>query len=130
MIRNPPGASALIGLVATVLKHDLTHEQSALSRYDRRLMIAALALAAREIESGDAPLTDALAALSSAVTGVPEPSQNANGLETTLTALSRRLTAEIRDGNRDGDHRTYESLLRATRAYLAESNPKALARDR
>lgn len=129
MIRNPPDAAALIGLVVTVLKQDLTNEQSDLSRYDRRLMIAALALAARELESGDGPLSEALAALSSSVTGLPEPSRG-DGLATTLAALSRRLSAEIRDGSRDGDHGTYEALLRAARAYLAESNPKALARDR
>ena len=47
-----------------------------------------------------------------------------------LAALSRLLAAEIRAGKWDGDEQTHEALLRATRAYLAESNPKALARAR
>jgi hypothetical protein len=129
MIRNPPDATALIGLVATVLKQDLGQEPSALSPYDRRLMIAALALAARELGNGDAPLTDALAALGPLAPKLIGSEPDATPAEN-LAALSRLLAAEIRAGKWDGDEQTHEALLRATRAYLAESNPKALARAR
>ena len=123
MIRNPPDAAALIGLAAQALEQDLACEPSRLSRYDRRLVVAALRLAARELDNGEAPMREALAALRPLM---PEP-PGETSLETLLTTLSRQLAAEIRAGERDGDARTHDGLLRATRAYLNESNPKALA---
>jgi hypothetical protein len=127
MIRNEPDAAALVGLVASILEDDLARDPSALGRYDRLLMTAALTLAARELGNGDAPLAEALSALQALL---PDPSGLAQGevLEETLARLSRQLSSEIRAGKRDGDAATHDGLLRATRAYLAESNPKALAR--
>lgn len=127
MIRNEPDAAALVRLVAGILETDLARDPSALSRYDRLLMAAALALATRELDNGDAPLAEALSALQPLL---PDPPGLAQGehLEETLAHFSRQLATEIRDGKRDGDASTYEGLRRATRSYLAESNPKALAR--
>jgi len=127
MIRNEPDAATLVRLVAGILETDLARDPSTLSRYDRLLMTAALSLAARELDNGDAPLAEALSALQALL---PDPPGLAQGeaLEETLAQLSRQLSSEIRAGKRDGDAPTYEGLRRATRSYLAESNPKVLAR--
>jgi hypothetical protein len=128
MIRNEPDAAALVRLVAGILETDLARDPSALSRYDRLLMAAALTLAARELDNGDAPFTEALAALQPLLPDPPIDRAQGEGLEWVLAHLSRQLVTEIREGKRDGDAPTYEGLRRATRSYLAESNPKVLAR--
>jgi len=127
MIRNEPDATALVRLVAGILENDLARAASTLDRYDRQLMTAALTLAARELDNGDAPLAEALSALQPLLPDSPGLAQG-EALKETLAHLSRQLSTEIRAGKRDGDAPTYEGLRRAARAYLVESNPKALTR--
>lgn len=120
MSDRPTGAELLAEARRTLLEEVLDH-LPADRRYDGLMIANAMAIAARELQAGGAPVSERLATLRQLY---------GTGGGAGLADLERRLAAEIRAGAYDpaGDRReaVRRYLRRAVLARLAISNPKAL----
>ncbi len=98
--------------------------------FGARLIANAMAIAARELESGTAPRQaerEALARLyGEDKEGLPGLAETET-LDEALQRLTWRLSADIRGGRRDGDPEIFAILVAGTQARLSIANPRALS---
>lgn len=127
---RPTGAELLAEARRTLLE-ELLGLLPAERRYDGLMIANAIAIAARELQAGDAPAAGRLAMLrridATAGEGGDRPNEG-------LADLERRLAAGIRAGAYDspgcGRDAVRAYLRRAVLERLAISNPKALPNSR
>ncbi len=124
---RPSGASLLDAARRTVLNVLLPLLPSG-SAYDARLVAAAMDIAAREIEQGDAPLRAELVQLATLYDEPVPSADSAASLEKALIGLNGRLAADIRAGKFDNEPAAVRAhLLETARAKLRENRPESLA---
>ncbi len=126
-----PSGVRLLELARETLLEDLSAHLPAEQRYIARLVANAMAIAARELRTGDAPQVAARAALETLLGEEPDEAEALSLAETSDEALQRlnwRLTAEIRSGGRDADPEVHELLRETALARLKIVNPRALGR--
>jgi hypothetical protein len=124
-MRDRPDGAELLRQARSVLLDELLGALPESRRYDVLMVASAMAIAARELEAGEAGLEVERTALETLLG--PASEDNIDGA---LGGLNRRLAAEIRAGKLDGDPRVHDMLDRDAAARLALSNPKVLARSR
>ena len=131
MHERPDGVRLLV-LARAALLDELLPALPPEQAYTARLAANAVAIAARELETGSAPREaerEALARLlgedKEALPGLAETET----LEEALQRLTWRLAAEIRAGGRDGDRQVFAALKAGAQARLAIANPGALPED-
>ena len=126
---NRPRAADLLKTAREKLLEDVRPVLGDSARYTLAMVANAMAIAAREIEAGEAP---ALAALSRLEQLYGEPPRNLTGLPLSdaLSQQERRLARDLRSGHFDRDDDRQRALLEHLResviARLRISNPKAL----
>jgi hypothetical protein len=128
-MRDRPSGPELLWQARRVLLDELLDALPEGKRYDALMIAAAMATAAREGETGDAPLRAAWAALAE-LTGdrAATPPGDPQALQEDLDRRLRALAGAIRDGRHDGESGLHAALLRMTADRLREANPKHLAR--
>jgi hypothetical protein len=124
-MRDHPDGAELLRQARSVLLDELLGALPESRRYDVLMVASAMAIAARELEAGEAGREAERTALEALLGPVSE-----GNIEGALGGLNRRLAAEIRAGKLDGDPRVHDILDRDAAARLALSNPKVLARSR
>jgi len=131
MAERPDGVK-LLNLARTAVLEELLPALPPGRTYTARLAANAMAIAARELETGTGPRElerDAYRRLlgndKEALPGLAETET----LNEALQRLTWRLVAEVRAGGRDGDPATHEVLMQGARARLAIVNPRALLED-
>lgn len=127
-MRDSPDGARLLALARAALLEALLPALPKERQFEARLIANAMAIAARELTAGRAPLDADRTALSTLVG--ESDSEITTSRETRNEALERlgwRVAAEIRSGRRDADPKLYEVLLRGVSWRLAETNPRALA---
>ena len=124
-MRDRPHGAELLRQARSVLLDELLGALSESRRYDVLMVASAMAIAARELEAGEAGREVERTALEALLGPVSE-----DDIEGALSGLNRRLAAEIRAGKLDGDPRVHDILERDAAARLALSNPNRLARSR
>lgn len=124
-MRDRPHGAELLRQARSVLLDELLGALPESRRYDVLMVASAMAIAARELEAGEAGREVERTALEALLGPVSE-----DNIEGALSGLNRRLAAEIRVGKLDGDPRVHDILDRDAAARLALSNPKVLARIR
>lgn len=119
-MRHEPTAGNLLETARGVLRDRILPALPPELRYEALMIANAMAIAARQIATGDSPVAEATARLR-ALYDAPEES---------AADLDARLVADLRAGAFDepGPRRdaVYGHLLATARARAAESNPKAL----
>ncbi len=114
--------AALLDELLPALPRDLS--------YSARLAANAMAIAARELETGAAPRQAERKALARLLGEDKEGLPGLADTETLDEALQRltwRIAAEIRAGGRDGDPEVFAMLRESARARLKIANPRALS---
>ena len=124
-MRDRPDGAELLRQARSVLLDKLLGALPESRRYDVLMVASAMAIAARELEAGEAGREVERTALEALLGPVSE-----DNIEGALGGLNRRLAAQIRAGKLDGDPRVHEILDRDAAARLALSNPKVLTRSR
>ena len=131
-MRDQPDGAKLLELARATVLDDLLPNLPEDRRYSARLIANAMAIAARELAAGDAPLRADRAALDRLI-GDGEETLGPHGAETLDEALQRltwRLAAEIRAGGRDGEPAAHEVLREAAVRRLRHTNPRRVDEDR
>ena len=126
-----PDGVRLLELARKTLLEDLSAHLPAGQRYIARLVANAMAIAARELETGETPQLAARVALETLLGEEPDEAEALAQAETVDEALQRlnwRLTAEIRSGGRDAHPKVHEMLRKTALARLKIVNPRALVR--
>jgi hypothetical protein len=123
-MRDRPSGCELLRQARMTLLEELSDDLPESRRYDVLMIANAMAIAARELETEEGRETERRA-LEGLLGPVTEDDPAA-----ALEALNKRLAAEIRDGQRDGDAKTHALLSRDATLRLEISNPRALATDR
>ena len=121
-MRDRPLAGELLAIARRLLCEELVPLLPPERRLDGLMVANAMAIAVRQIATGNTPQAEERALLQ-ALLGSPEED---------LVKLNRDLAARIRDGSlgigaADADH-VHLHLLRVAADRAAESHPKALAR--
>ena len=117
--------AALLDELLPALPRELT--------YTARLAANAMAIAARELETGSTPRAIERDVLGRLFGDDKETLAGLAKTETSQEALQRltwRLVAEIRAGRRDGDPDVFAILMEGALARLAIANPHALIGDK
>ncbi len=126
MMADRPDGAELLEIAREALRTDILDDLPKEHRFVALMVANAMAIAARELRAGDAPLRAALADLATLYNKADEPETNAAALE----VLTQRLARDIRAGRFDTGPdatRVHAVLLAATRRRLELSNPKYLA---
>lgn len=123
-MRDRPLAGELLAAARSLLRDELLPLLPPERRLDGLMVANAMAIAARQIATGDVPQAEERQSLQ-ALLGSPAED---------LVELNRELASRIRAGSlgiggADADH-VHLHLLRVAADRVAESNPKALARVR
>ena len=120
-MRDRPNGAELLDIAGKRLIEELLPVLPAENKYSAHLVAAAMAIAMRELENGDAAETEEQIMLSDLL--------GAEGLS--LLDLNRRFAAELREGRFESQGPRREIALRVLRhvtlSKLGESNPKYLA---
>jgi hypothetical protein len=128
-MKNLPGSEDLLAIARETLIAELRPLLGEPARYTLAMVANAMAIAAREIEAGEAPARAALARLD-ALFGVPARVPGGAALHDALREHDRRLARDIRSGafDRDDDRRraVIAHLRESVEARLRVSNPKGL----
>lgn len=128
-MKNLPGAADLLLIARDTLLTELRSLAGDDAKYVLAMIANAMAIAAREAQSGDAPEIAALARLH-ALHGAPARELHGPALVDALRAHERRLAADIRAGRYDADDERHGALLdhlrQSVAAKLRISNPKSL----
>ena len=129
-MRNRPGAADLLRAAENTLRRDIVPNLPPDSRFAGLMVANAIGIAAREITMGDAPLYREWEGLVALFGETPPRPEDRDALCAELTALNRRLVADIRSGAFDADAPRRDALrshlMEVTRAKLAEDNPRYL----
>lgn len=125
-MRDRPDGAGLLWQARAVLLRELLAELPESKRYDGLMVAAAMAIAARELEAGEAPLRRHHAALAAFLGEDVTPPIDETELRRGLDRLLARLAKEIRAGERDDDPRVFRLLRDLSIDQLRESNPKVL----
>ena len=131
-MRDRPDGARLLELARETLLEALSAALPPDGRYTARLVANAMAIAARELETGDAPCRAERAALEKLFGEDREEAAGlarAESLEEALHRLRWRLAAEIRAGVRDADPGVHALLRESAAARLKIVNPRALGSD-
>jgi hypothetical protein len=128
-MRDRPDGTKLLEIARAALLENLLPVLPEDQRFTARLVANAMAIAARELAVGDAPMRTERAALDHLVgdsrDGVrTEP--DTESLDEALQRLTWRFAAEIRAGGRDGDRETYDVLRDGTIERVRLTNPRRL----
>ena len=117
-MRDEPTGDDLLNAALDVFRDKLLPALPRELRYDGLMVANAMAVVARQVAAGDAPLMEARQRLTRLYG------------EGDLDGLERRLAADIRAGRYDpgaeGRDAVFQHLWKTTRAKAAESAPKAL----
>ena len=130
-MRDRPDGTKLLEIARAALLDDLLPALPEDQRYSARLVANAMAIAARELAAGDAPMQAERAALDRLVDdsrdGVrTEP--DTESLDEALQRLTWRFAAEIRAGGRDGDREAYDVLRNGAVERVRQTNPRRLGK--
>ncbi len=128
-MRERPDGVRLLELAREVLLDELLPALPSELGYSARLAANAMAIAARELEAGNAPREIECEALGHLLGDDHEASPglaNTETLDEAIQRLSWRLAAEIRAGGRDADPGVFAALTEGARARLKIANPRAL----
>ena len=126
-MNNRPNAQELLAITRETFTAEVLPALPEKLRYTGLMIANAMAIAQREIETGDAHPRAELERLRKLL---PEPSKQPGGdaLDAALAGYNRCLAREIRAGRFDDRERAamLEHLLLTTAEKLAVSNPQAL----
>lgn len=125
-MRDKPSGPDLLWQARRVVLDELLPHLPDDKRYDALMVAAAMAMAAREGQAGDASLRGACARLRDLFDEEQNVPAEHEALEAALQELLHRLSKEIRAGKRDGDAGVHAALVEITTHKLRESNPKHL----
>lgn len=126
-MRHDPKATDLLETARAVLRETILPQLPSSARYEALMVANAMAIAARQVAAGERPVEEAGRRLA-AIYGLPaEPEPDPEELE-------RRLAADLRKGSFDGPgqarNAVFDHLWRTASDRVAESNPKALRREK
>lgn len=126
-MRNSPDAAGLLRAARETLLNELLDALPEERRYAVRMAANALAMAAREAETGEADLVKELRLLAELYGEDVVQSAGAN-LHERIAKMNKRFASDIRDGIFDGAcaQGVQALLMDQVRARLAISNPKYL----
>ena len=126
-MRNSPDAAGLLRVARETLLNELLDALPEERHYAVRMAASALAMAAREAETGEADLVKELRLLAELYGEDVVQSAGAN-LHERITKMNKRFARDIRDGIFDGAcaRGVHALLMDQVRARLAISNPKYL----
>lgn len=126
-MRNSPDAVALLRIARDTLINELLDALPEERRYAMRMAANALAMAAREAESGEADLVKELRLLSELYGEDVVQAAGAN-LHERIAKMNKRFARDIRDGIFDGAcaQGVQALLMDQVRARLRISNPQYL----
>lgn len=128
-MNNLPEGTDLLAIARETMLAELRPLLPESARYTLAMIANAMAIAAREIETNDAPMCEALARLD-ALYDVPRQTLRGTALLEALRKSERRLAADIRSGSFDDEGESRRKALAHLRASVAArlriSNPKAL----
>lgn len=126
-MREQPEGAGLLWQARETLLRELLASLPEERKYEGLMVAAAMAIAARELEHGDARRRHAHALLAELQSDLATTPADTKALGNTLDQGARRLAADIRAGRHDGDARVHSILYRLILDRLAENNPKLLA---
>ncbi len=126
-MRNNPDAAGLLHVARETLLNDLLELLPEERRYAMRMAANALAIAARETETGEADLVKELCLLSELYGEDAVQAAGAN-LHERIAMMNKRFARDIRDGIFDGAcaQGVQALLMDQVRARLRISNPSYL----
>ena len=126
-MNDRPTASELLAIARAAFASNILRTLPEEARYTGLMIAAAMGIAQREIDAGDASARAEHERLCTLLSERHEPPA-ARALHAALVSDSRRLAGEIRAGRFDGAKRKelFEHLRRTTEEKLAVSNPKTL----
>ena len=128
-MNNLPRGAQLLAIARETLLAELRPLLDDDARYTAAMIANAMAIAAREAETGDAPQRAALARLEQ-LYDEPASKPGGSALRDALAQRERRLALDIRSGRFDEDDQKsramIEHLWESVLARLRISNPKAL----
>jgi hypothetical protein len=126
---NLPGGSELLAIAREALLTELRPLVQGDARYVVAMIANAMAIAAREAHTGDAPARAALARLD-ALYGRPQRELAGESLREALAQSEQELARDIRAGRFDMKDETQQALIEHLRASVTArlliSNPKSL----
>jgi hypothetical protein len=126
-MRNSPDAAGLLRIARDTLLNELLDALPEERQYAMRMAANALAMAAREAESGEADLVKELRLLSE-LYGEDQVQAAGASLRERIAKMNKRFARDIRDGIFDGAcaQGVQALLMDQVRARLQISNPKYL----
>lgn len=124
-MRDRPSAAELLQIARETLLRELLSQFPETRRYTALMVANAIAIAARETETRDADLQQALGQLA-ALYGEAIAAHAGEAAEAQLARLNARLAGDIRAGVFDDDPKIAALLLEDVCARLRVSNPKYL----
>ena len=128
-MNNLPDGAELLQIARETLLSELRPLLGENARYTVAMIANAMAIAAREMEAGEAPAQQALARLG-ALYDAPACGLNGAKLREALAGLERKLAQDIRAGCFDENNGRQRAMLTHLResvsARLRVSNPKSL----
>ena len=130
-MNDRPGASELLAIARSAFAANILRTLPEEARYTGLMIAAAMAIAQREIDSGDVSARAEHERLCKLLSERHEP-PTIKALHAQLVSHNRRLAKEIRAGRFDGTRRgdLFEHMRRTTEEKLAISHPKALESDK
>lgn len=127
-MKNRPDAADLLAVARETLLKELRPRLDEGDRYTAAMIANAMAIAARELQAGEAEMLAALERLDALYGARPQRARETPAAA--LDARERELARDIRSGafDADGERRraVLEHLRLSVRARLAVSNPRAL----
>lgn len=127
-MRQRPDAANLIDMARRALLEEIAPDLSGRSRYAALMVANVLAIALRDLSTGDADRAAEIA-LFEDLYGTDAIAAAGDDRAAALLALNRRLAREIRDGRWDAMPAPLRRLLsEQTRLRLARTSPKYMAR--
>jgi hypothetical protein len=126
-MRNKPDAAGLLHIARETLLNEMLELLPEERRYAMRMAANALAIAAREAETGEADLVHELRLLSE-LYGEDAVQASGTNLQERIAKMNKRFSRDIRDGIFDGacEQGVQALLMDQVRARLRISNPAYL----
>jgi len=131
-MRDYPTGAQLLESAEALLRAQLLPALPAEQRQNALMIARAMGIAARQLQAGEQPEREELAALQALLPSAESPGQpSAGALHAQLVEANRQLGRLIRQGGADsGDvhARVFRHLEQVARQKVAESNPRYLQR--